>query len=70
MNVSKEQIQAIEQGKAVSIMVGETDCVVIRRDVYEKAQRFAYDDGDWSAKEIEALAADMFDGLDNPQKIQ
>jgi hypothetical protein len=70
MNVSEEQMAAIEQGEAVSITVGKTDCVVLRKDVYQKIQQIAYDDSDWSDKEMEALAADMFDGLDNPQEIK
>ena len=70
MNVSEEQLHAIEQGKAVSIRVGKTDCVVVRRDVYQKIQQVAYDDSDWSDEEMEALAVEMFDALDNPQEIQ
>ena len=56
MNVSEEQLAAIGQGEAVSITVGKTDCMVIRKDVYQKIQQVVYDDSDWSDKEMEALA--------------
>jgi ASC-1-like (ASCH) protein len=36
MNLSEEQLRAIESGDAVPITVGRTECLVIRREVYEK----------------------------------
>ena len=70
MNVTPEQLQSIQKGQAVSITVGHTECVVVRKDVFRRIQEHAYDDGNWSEDEMSALASDMFDGLDNPQEIQ
>lgn len=36
MNLTTEQQQAIESGQAVPVNFGETHCVVIRKDVYER----------------------------------
>ncbi|MCH8046858.1 MAG: hypothetical protein IID44_24410 [Planctomycetes bacterium] len=70
MNVTPEQLQSIQQGQAVSVTVGQTECVVVRLDVFRRIQQHAYDDSDWSDDEMSTLAAQMFEGLDDPQKIQ
>ncbi|MCH8921587.1 MAG: hypothetical protein IIA67_00385 [Planctomycetes bacterium] len=36
----------------------------------DHAQSSVYDDSNWSDDEMSALAADMFDGLDNPQEVE
>ena len=38
MNLSAEQQHSIDQGFAVEINVEGRDCVLLRRDVYEKAK--------------------------------
>jgi len=46
MNLTSEQVQAILQGAPVPVVppeVGE-ECVVLRRDAYEKIKRLVYDD--------------------------
>ena len=70
MNVTPEQLQSIRDGQAISITVGQTECVVVRKDVFRRIQEHAYNDGDWSDDEMSALALNMFDGLDDPQVIQ
>jgi hypothetical protein len=35
MEFSPEQLQAIEGGAAVTITVGQNECVVIRKEIYE-----------------------------------
>ena len=39
MELSAEQIRAVESGEAVSITVQATPCVLIRADIYERVQR-------------------------------
>jgi hypothetical protein len=48
MNLTSEQVQAIREGAHVPIVppeVGE-ECIVLRRDAYEKIKHLLYDDGD------------------------
>ena len=48
MNLTSEQVQAIREGVHVPILppeVGE-ECVVLRRDIYEKIKHLLYDDGE------------------------
>ena len=36
MNHSEDQVRAVESGEAVSITMGRTECVLIRKEVFEK----------------------------------
>jgi hypothetical protein len=38
MELSTAQIQAIENGEAVTITVGHTPCVLLREDLYERVK--------------------------------
>jgi hypothetical protein len=38
LELSAEQIQAVENGEAVSVIVQRTPCVLIRADIYERAK--------------------------------
>ena len=70
MSFTPEQTRAIQNGQAVSVTVDQTECVVVRKDVFQKLRRRAYDDSDWTDAEMEAVAAEMFDALDDAEKIQ
>jgi len=71
MNLSSEQQQAVEQGQPVPIVLSGTECIVIRKDIFEQSrQPCAYDSSDWTDEELAALAAQTFAMLDNPEKIQ
>ena len=70
MTLTPEQTRAIQNGQAVSVTVDQNECVVVRKDVFQKIRRLAYDDSDWSEAEMEAVAADMFDALDEAERIQ
>ncbi len=37
MNITKKQIDAIERGEVVPITFDTTECVIIRREIFEKA---------------------------------
>ncbi len=48
LNLTNEQVQAIREGKPVRIVppeVGE-ECVVLRKDAYEKIKHLFYDDSE------------------------
>jgi hypothetical protein len=38
MEISAEQIRAVENGEAVSVIVQHTQCILIRADIYERVQ--------------------------------
>lgn len=37
MTLTAQQLQAIEHGKTIEIMIEGTHCVVLRQDVYQRA---------------------------------
>lgn len=39
MELTLEQQKAVENGKAVEVLVGTTRCVVVRREVFERARK-------------------------------
>jgi len=38
MNITKEQLEAVESGEAVELTLDGTECVVIKKDVYESVR--------------------------------
>ena len=38
MELSTDQIRALENGEAVSVTIKHTRCVILRTDIYERAQ--------------------------------
>lgn len=46
MNLSTEQQLAVERGQAVPVVVGQIECIVIRRDVYEQSSALVNDEID------------------------
>ena len=66
MNLTSEQVAAIKNGEAIPIDVDHTQCVLIRRDMYDKVKRAVeYDTSPWTEEEMEGLAEAMFNGLDS-----
>ncbi|MBW3598071.1 MAG: hypothetical protein KY475_12430 [Planctomycetes bacterium] len=66
MNLTPQQLQALEKGEPVNVVVGRTRCVLVREDVYR-------DEAEYDApteEEIDLLAchaADLIqDDLDEP----
>ena len=70
MDLSSEQVRAIDHGDAVPIMVDGRSCVVLRQDVYDRVKRvFDFDDSEMRPDEtyLAVLAAwdqDYDPGLD------
>ena len=69
MILTAEQLRAIQQGEPVAITVGQTECVVVRKDCFREMQPPTYDDSDWSEEELSLLAERMFDDLDRAEKV-
>jgi len=55
MLLTHEQQQAIASGKAVALIVGGAECVLLRRDIYFRLDP-DYDAGPWTPEEINLLA--------------
>lgn len=71
MDLTEQQRQAVEQGEAVTLTLGQTRCVLIREDVYEQARKAAeYDDSPWTVEEMDLLAAEAAERLDSMEEIR
>ena len=69
-DLTTQQQHALEQGEAVPLVLGQMPCVVIRKDVFERMQRVAYDDSPWTDAEMVLLAARTFDEADRAGPIE
>jgi hypothetical protein len=72
MELTREQIEVVSRGKAVPLTVAGQECVLIRRDFYERLVEEEYDSGPWTVEEMDLLAsqtADLLarDGFDTPE---
>lgn len=64
MQLSPEELFAIDHGDAVPVIVDNRDCVLVARDVYERAQRnLDYDGSEPTVEELDAIAAEVVDSL-------
>ncbi len=44
MNLTREQQQAVENGESVTVVLDGTECVVVRKDVFERVKAVIPDD--------------------------
>ena len=71
MDLTAEQERAIHDGQAVQVTVGSAECVVLRKDVFERGEQVDYrpwtkEEMDWLASETaDLLAGDGFDESDD-----
>ena len=52
MNLSPQQIENLEKGEPVRILIGATPCVLVREDVYEEEADYS----PWTVEEMNLLA--------------
>jgi hypothetical protein len=69
MDLTADQERAIQNGQAVAVTVGSAECVLLRKDVYERVEPVNYspwtkEEMDWAASETADLLAG--DGFDEP----
>lgn len=69
MELTADQEQSVQSGRAVRVIVGGTDCVLLRKDVYDTSDGIDY--SPLTAEEMNLLAtetADLLagDGFDEP----
>ncbi len=69
LDLTAEQRTALASGEAVPYVLEQTECVVVRKDVFERMQHVAYDDSEWTHEEMVALAERAFDDADTAGPI-
>jgi hypothetical protein len=69
-DLTSEQKSALQGGDPVPCVLNQTECVIVRKDVFERMQHVAYDDGPWTAEEMIALAERAFDDADTAGPIE
>ena len=57
MDLTSDQTQAINDGHVVPVAINQTECVIVRKDVFDKVQQLIYDDGDLTRDEMQAILA-------------
>ncbi len=69
MMLTAEQLEAIQKGEPVPVIVGHTECVLVRKDRFRGSWPMTYDASDWTEEELSVVAEQMFDELDHAEKI-
>ena len=69
MKLTLDQTNALKNGEPVPLVLDRTECVVLRKDVYERIKRLLYDDSEWTAGEMLTLAERTFEDADNASPI-
>ncbi len=69
MNLTPEQMQAVNRGEAVRVTEDEQELVVLRADVYDRIKGMIYEDSPWTDKEKLAILREMGRkaGWDDPE---
>jgi hypothetical protein len=61
MKLTAEQERAVQGGQAVQVSIGGAECVLLRKDVYERGE--AVDFSPWTLQEMNLLATETADLL-------
>lgn len=69
MKLTLDQTTALRNGEPVPLVLDRTECVVLRKDVYERIKRLLDDDSEWTAGEMLTLAKRTFEDADNASPI-
>ena len=64
LDLTAEQRIALENGEPVPCVIGATQCVVVRKEAFDRLQHVAYDDSEWTTEEMTALAERTLDAAD------
>jgi len=70
MIISTDQQKAMEEGHPVPLIVAGTECVLIRKDLYDRVKTILeYDASEWTESEMSGMAAIAADEADNAGPI-
>ena len=64
IELTEEQRKSLREGEAVRIRENGQEYVLLRSDVYERLSEGEYDDGPWTAAEIDVLREESVAMLD------
>lgn len=70
LDLTAEQRTALASGEPVPCVLEKTECVVVRKDVFERMQHVAYDDSELTPAEMISLAERAFDDADTAGPIR
>ena len=70
MNFTADQMLALENGEPVPCVLNHTECVLVRKDVFERINPLLHDDGEIMSDEILAQAEANFAEADCAEAIQ
>lgn len=66
MHLNPDQKLALDHGQPVPLVIDDTECIVIKREAYEKSQASL----DWTPEEMDLLAAEAAERLDRAEPIE
>jgi hypothetical protein len=69
LDLTAEQRTALAGGEPVACILDHWECVVMRKDIFDRMRRVAYDDSELSQVEMIALAKRAFDDADTAGPI-
>jgi hypothetical protein len=70
MHLTIDQQKAIEDGQAVPLVVEGTECVLLRKDLYDRVKTILeYDDSEWTESETSGMAAIAAEEADKAEPI-
>ncbi len=70
LDLTAQQRIDLEAGEPVPCTFDRTECIVVRKDVFEQMKRNAYDDSEWTPEEMLAIADRTFEEADRDEAIQ
>lgn len=65
IELSEEQRQSLDEGKAVRVQENGQEYVLLRPDVYDRLAEEGCDDSPWNAEELDRLREEAVDLLDH-----
>ncbi len=70
MILSADQLKALQSGSPVPVKLDGTDCVVLRKDLYDKVKGLIYDDSEMDPRETYPAVLAAWDQDDNPDDYE
>lgn len=70
IELNEQQKQSLSGGQPVRVREGGQEYVVVRADVYDRLAEEEYDDSPWTAEEMDLLAAEVDEMLDDDLAVE
>jgi hypothetical protein len=69
-NIDSSHVGFAPIGDVVPVPLNDTECIFIRKDVFDRMKHVAYDDSEWTPEEMAAAATHPFNSADTAGPIQ